>query len=108
MKQFNRIDFLGFKNGKYYLEEAKFTTKSKEWATDWLSASTENQKIVFQAFQNGNVNSIVVKATDSDKLTKLSQIGLGNNSTINFTNTKLDIIGSNANQQTVKSVISLK
>lgn len=105
-----RVDYLGFDQltGKYSLGEAKFSTKNKNWGTDWLNASTDNQKTVFQAIQNGNVNSIVVKATDAQKLSELAGIGLANNSSISFANITLDIIGSNANQQTVKSVVSLK
>jgi len=54
------------------------------------------------------VNSIVVKATDSQKLLELANIGLANNSSISFANTTLKIFGSEANQQVVKTVVTLK
>lgn len=65
--------------------------------------------MVFQAFESGNVNSIIVKATDSEKLALLEQrLGLENNSPILFNQTKLSLIGSTANQQSVKTVVNLK
>lgn len=47
-----RIDFLGFDplTNMYYLGEAKFTTKNKNWSTDWLSASTKTSKNGISSF----------------------------------------------------------
>ncbi|MFZ1788720.1 MAG: ORF6N domain-containing protein [Saprospiraceae bacterium] len=68
-----RIDYLGKDiNGKFHLGDAKFTTKDKNWNSDWLDPSSVNQNSVFPLFQSGGVNSIVVKATDSDKLIQLA------------------------------------
>jgi len=104
-----RIDYLGKDAaGKFHLGDAKFTTKSKNWVTDWLNAATDNQTQVFPLFQNGGVNSIVVKATDPQKISELANIGLGNNSSISFSNITLKIFGSEANQQIVKTVVTLK
>jgi len=104
-----RIDYLGKDaSGKFHLGDAKFSTNDKNWLTEWLNASTDNQTQVFPLFQNGTVNSIVVKATDPQKLTELANIGLGNNSSISFSNTTLKVFGSEANQQVVKTVVTLK
>ncbi len=106
-----RVDFIGKDAaGKFHLGDAKFSTKSKDWVADWLDASTDNQKLVYPLFEPpGGVNSIVVKASDPDKLTQLQQIlGLSNNSPIAFSNTSFRILGSEANQQAVKTVVTLK
>ncbi|MCD6069319.1 MAG: Fibronectin type domain protein [Bacteroidetes bacterium] len=104
-----RIDYLGRDaSGKYHFGDAKFSTKERDWINEWLNSATDNQGIIFPLFQNGNVNSIIVKATTQEKLSALSQIGLANNSTINFSNTSLRIFGSNANQQSVKTIVTLK
>ncbi|WP_111626052.1 hypothetical protein [Gelidibacter algens] len=108
-----RIDYIGIDDmGLIHLGEAKFSTKIKNWSTDWLSASTKNQKIVFQLFEDNLVNSIIIKATDVRKMKSLrSMFGLSNTASIppiNFRNTSLSIFGSNANEQTIKSVILLK
>ncbi|MCO5277386.1 MAG: hypothetical protein M9911_05305 [Saprospiraceae bacterium] len=104
-----RIDYIGRDaNGKYHLGDAKFSKSNKNWSRDWLESATPNQQIVFSAFQNNNANSIIVKATEPSKLTALSNIGLGNNSSIDFSNSTLKIFGSEANQDVVKTVVSLK
>jgi hypothetical protein len=110
-----RIDYLGVDGaGKFHLGDAKFSTKTKIWITDWLNSATDNQTVVFPLFQNGGVNSIVVKATDPDKITALENIGLvkdpvtGLFPPINFSNTTLKIFGSEANQQAVKTIVTLK
>lgn len=104
-----RVDFLGLDNqGIYHIGESKFSTLDKNWATDWLSACTPNQTIVLPKIQTGNVTEYIVKATDTQKLADLSQIGLANNSKINFANTTFNIFGSQANQQTVKTIVTLK
>jgi hypothetical protein len=104
-----RIDYLGVDGaGKFHLGDAKFSTKPKNWISDWLNSATDNQTVVFPLFQNGGVNNIVVKATDPAKIADLVKIGLGNNSTISFSNTTLKIFGSEANQQAVKSVVTIK
>lgn len=105
-----RIDYLGIDgNGKFHLGDAKFSTKDKNWSTDWLSASTTNQSSVYPFFKSGNVNSIVVKVSDAKKADLLLEnLGLSNNSTIDFANSSLRIFGSDAGQTTVKSVVTIK
>jgi len=112
-----RIDYLGFKNGKYYLGEAKFTTKNKNWATDWISASTDNQKIVFPKLENGNVNSIAIKATDPDKLGELKDLfNINSSSPITAadlpaipynSNLKMNILGSGSNDLTIEGISNI-
>lgn len=105
-----RVDYLGYNptTRMYHLGEAKFSTLDKNWNTDWLSAATENQAIVLPKVQANTVTEYVVKATDADKIRALSGIGLGNNSKIPFGNSTFNIFGSQANQQVVKTVVTLK
>ncbi len=92
----------------YHLGEAKFSTLDKNWSSDWLSAATDNQAIVLPKVQAETVTEYVVKATDARKLELLGNIGLGNNSKIPFGNSTFNIFGSQANQQIVKTVVTLK
>lgn len=105
-----RFDFISKDaSGKFHFGEAKFTTKNKNWNNEWLDAATVNQKQVLPLFQNGGVNSIVVKATDADKLTDLAKIGLSNNSSINIANVlTVKLFGSGADNQIVQTVVNIK
>ena len=105
-----RVDYLGYNptTRTYHLAEAKFSTLDKNWNTDWLSAATDNQAIVLPKVQAGTVTEYVVKASDARKLELLEGIGLGNNSKISFGNTTFNIFGSQANQQVVKTIVTLK
>lgn len=106
-----RIDYLGFDKitGKYYLGEAKFTTKDKNWATDWYNASTKNQKPTFKLFEENKVTSIEVRVSDPKKKSEvLENLELNNGDSITFENTELHIIGSNNNAQSIKEVVKIK
>jgi len=108
-----RVDYLGLDNrGVYHLGEAKFSTLDKNWNTDWLSAATDNQSIVLPKVKAGTVTEYVVKATDRQKLADLAEIGLVDSSgkliNIPFNNSTFNIFGSQANQQVVKTVVTLK
>lgn len=110
VKKTIRIDNLALDDisGKYVLVDAKFTTKTKDWGVDWLSSCTDNQKDVFKWFENSDVQDIVVKATDTDKIKALSDINLFPNGKINFNNTSLKLYGSSPNQQVVGTVVTIK
>lgn len=61
-----RIDYFGqSQDGKFHLGDAKFSTKDKNWAAEWQSASTEHQKIVFPSMKG---KDIYIKASDPVKL----------------------------------------
>lgn len=110
VKKTIRIDNLAFDDisGKYVLGDAKFTTKTKDWNADWLSSCTDNQKDVFKWFENSDVQDIVVKATDTDKIKALSDINLAPNGKLDFNNTSLKLYGSSPNQQVVGTVVTIK
>jgi hypothetical protein len=110
VKKTIRIDNLAFDDisGNYILGDAKFTTKTKDWNTDWLSSCTDNQKDVFKWFENNDVQDIVVKATDSKKIDALDNISLKPDSKIDFNSTNLRLYGSDANQQSVKTIVNIK
>jgi len=64
-----RIDYFGqSSDDKFHLGDAKFSTKDKNWATEWQAASTEHQKIVFP---NMKGKDIYIKASDPDKLLRI-------------------------------------
>ncbi len=110
VKKTIRIDNLALDDisGKYVLGDAKFTTKTKDWNADWLSSCTDNQKDVFKWFENSDVQDIVVKATDSKKIDALDNINLKPDSKIDFNSTNLRLYGSDANQQSVKTIVNIK
>ena len=62
-----RIDYLGKSetDGLFHLGDAKFSTKNKNWSTEWLDAATPNQKTVFPSMKGKDVK---IKASDPDKL----------------------------------------
>ncbi len=105
-----RVDYLGYNptTRMYHLGEAKFSTLDINWSSDWLSAATDNQVIVLPKVQTETVVEYIVKATDADKIRTLAGIGLGNNSKIAFGNTTFNLFGSQANQQVVKTIVTLK
>ncbi|MCA4895769.1 MAG: hypothetical protein ING84_12270 [Cytophagales bacterium] len=111
VKKTIRIDNLAFDDitGKYILGDAKFTTKTKDWNTDWLSSCTENQSIVYPWFKSGDIKEIVVKATDPDKIQLLKDnLKLAPDAKIDFSKSKLKLYCSSADQQVIGQVISLK
>lgn len=61
-----RMDYMGKKNGKYDLGDAKFSTKDKDWANDWLNSTTTNQTTVYPQIQAGG-NTVTIKASSSGK-----------------------------------------
>ena len=109
-----RVDYLGYNSTTrvYHLGETKFSTLDKNWDADWLSAATDNQSIVLPKVRDKTVIKYVVKATDSQKLADLAEIGLVDSSgkliNIQFNNSNFNIFGSQANQQVVKTVVTLK
>ena len=63
-----RIDYLGKDaSGQFHLGDAKFSTKDKNWSSEWSGSSTPNQSTVFPDIQSQS-HSIVIKATDPDKI----------------------------------------
>ena len=110
VKKTIRIDNLALDDisGNYILGDAKFTTKTKDWNADWLYSCTDNQKDVFKWFENNDVQDIVVKATDSKKIDALDNISLKPDSKIDFNSTNLRLYGSDANQQSVKTIVNIK
>lgn len=110
LKKTIRIDNLAFDDftGQYILGDAKFTTKTKDWNGDWVTSCTDNQKDVFKWFKDSDVKDIVVKATDSKKIEALDNINLKPDSPIDFSATNLRLYGSDAGQQSVKTVVNIK
>jgi len=107
-----RFDFIAKDaNGKFIFGEAKFSTKNKNWTTDWLGAATESQKDVFPLFNNNGsgVNSIFVRATDQTKIGELfNKLNLSPNDPIILSEiSSFKLFGSAADAQIVSQTISL-
>jgi hypothetical protein len=96
-------DFLAFKNGKYHIADAKYTTKSNFTVED---AVTPNQGDVFAWIKDPNSNiSVEVRAANS-KLTGFSGT-IEQGDLLLKSDLKIDILKSKQNDNTiVESVIN--
>ena len=96
-------------SGKYKLIDAKYSDSSKDWANEWLSSCTPNQKEVYPAFQQGKVSKVTVVATESSKIDQLEAIGLlpGN---LNISKIELEIYPSNPGslEIDIEQIVKLK
>ena len=90
---------------KWFLGDAKFSTKDKNWIVAWLEASTSSQKIVYPKFQNGEVIEFYIRATKPEKISQIkATFGIDDLSKPIKINDleSLKIFGSEANQLLIK------
>jgi len=80
--------------GKFKIIDAKYSDSAKNWATDWLSSCTDNQKLVYPALSEGRATKVTVKVIEPEKIDELKALGLNPNSQINVNNIELEILPS--------------